>query len=76
MQVRPHRVQRIEGHHRASQVQGLQELGEMAGLVVLHIDFEVIQQAPAMLGGAQEVHPGTVTAAGPARGLAVHSHGP
>jgi hypothetical protein len=36
----------VGGHHGAGQVQGLQERGEMAGLVVPVIDLEVIQQAP------------------------------
>ena len=76
VQVRPHRVQGVEGHHGAGQVQGFQELGEVAGLVVLDVDLEVVQQAPAVLGDAEEVHPGAVGAAGPAGGLAVHGHGP
>ena len=76
VQVRPHRVQGVEGHHGAGQVQGFQELGEMAGLVVLDVDLEVVQEAPAVLGDAEEVDPGAVGAAGPAGGLAVHGHGP
>ena len=66
----------IEGHHGAIQVHRSQQLGEMAGLVVLDIDLEVIQQAPAVLGDAEQVDPGAVGAAGPAAGLAVHGHRP
>ena len=76
VQVRPHRVEGVEGHHGAVQVQGFQELGEVAGLVVLDIDLEVIQEVPAVLGDAEQVDPGAVGAAGPAGGLAVHGHGP
>jgi hypothetical protein len=76
VQVRPHRVQGIESHHGTGQVQGGQELSEMAGLVVLHIDLQVVQKAPALLRDAEQVHPGAVAAAGPAGGLAVHGHGP
>ncbi len=50
-QVRPHRMEGIGGDHRAVQVQGPQELGEVAGLVVLHADLEVIQEGSAVLGG-------------------------
>ena len=32
----------------------------MAGLVVLDIDLEVIQQVPAVLGDAEEMDPGAV----------------
>ena len=76
VQVRPHRMQGIEGHHGAGQVQGFQELGEVAGLVVLDVDLEVIQEVPAVLGDAEQVDPGAVGAAGAAGGLAVHRHGP
>ena len=76
VQVRPHRVEGVEGHHGTVQVQGFQELGEVAGLVVLDVDLEVIQQVPAVLGDAEEVDPGAVGAAGAAGGLAVHGHGP
>ena len=76
VQVRPHRVQGVEGHHGAVQVQGLQELGEVAGLVVLDVDLEVIQQVPAVFGDAEEVDPGAVSAAGAAAGLPVHGHCP
>jgi hypothetical protein len=76
VQVRPHRVESIEGHHGTGQVQRSQQLGEMAGLVVLDIDLDVIQQPPAMLGDAKEMDPGAVRAAGSAGGLAVHGHRP
>ena len=48
----------------------------MAGLVVLDIDLDVIQQVPAVFGDAEEMNPGAVGAAGAAGGLAVHGHGP
>jgi len=64
------------GHHGAVQVQRSQQLGEMAGLVVLSADLEVIQQVPAVLGGTQEVNPAAVGAAGPASGLAIRGHRP
>jgi hypothetical protein len=76
VQVRPHGVESVGGHHGAGQVQRFQELGEVAGLVVLEADLEVVQQPPAVLGGAEQVHPGAVGAAGPAGGLAVHGNGP
>jgi hypothetical protein len=76
VQVRPHRLQRIESHHGTGQVQGGQELSEMAGLVVLHIDLQVVQKAPDVLGDAEEVHPGAVAAAAPAGSLAIDRHGP
>ena len=69
-------MQGIEGHHGTVQVQGFQERGEVAGLVVLDVHLEVIQQPAAVLGGAEEVDPGAVGAAGPAGGLAIHGHGP
>ena len=69
-------VQGIGGHHGAGQVRQFQELGEMAGLVVLDADLEVVQQVPAVLRGAEEMDPGAVGAAGPAAGLAVHRHRP
>ena len=69
-------MQGIEGHHGPGQVQGFQERGEVAGLVVLDVDLEVVQEAAAMLGDAEKVHPGAVGAAGSAGGLAVHGHGP
>jgi|HubBroStandDraft_1064217.scaffolds.fasta_scaffold318151_2 hypothetical protein len=37
----------------------------VAVLVVLDADLEVVQQAPAVLGDAEQVHPGAVGAAGP-----------
>jgi hypothetical protein len=74
--VRPHSVQRVEGHHGPGQVQRFQQLGEMAGLVVLDADLEVVQQVPAVLGGAEEMNPGAIGAAGSAAGLAVHGHRP
>ncbi len=48
----------------------------MAGLVVLDIDLEVIQQVPAVSGDAEEVDPGAVGAAGPAGGLRARSAWP
>ena len=42
----------------------------MAGLVVIDVDLKVTQQAPAMLGDAEEAAPGAVSAAGSAAGLA------
>jgi hypothetical protein len=51
-------------------------LGEIAGLVVLDADLEVVQQVAAVFGDAEQVHLGAVGAAGPAGGLAVHGHGP
>jgi hypothetical protein len=48
----------------------------VAGLVVLDVDLEVIQQVAAVLGDAEEMDPGAVRAAGAAGGLAVHGHGP
>jgi len=64
----------IEGHHGAGQVQRPEELGEVAGLVVLDIDLDVVQQPPAVLGGAEQMDPGAISAAGPAGRLAVHGH--
>ena len=74
VQVGPHGVEGIGGHHGAGQVQRFQELGEVAGLVVLDADFEMIQEVAAVFGGAQQVDPGAVAAAGSAGGLAVHRH--
>ena len=76
VQVCPHGMESIEGHHRAGQVRWSQQFGEVAGLVVLDIDLEVVQQAPAVLGDAEQVDPGAVGAAGPAGGLAIHGHRP
>jgi hypothetical protein len=50
------------------------ELGEVAGLVVLGADFDVIQEVPAVLGDAEEVDPGAAGATGATGGLAVHGH--
>ena len=66
----------IGGHHGAIKVHRSQQFGDVAGLVVLDIDLEVVQQVPAVLGDAEQVNPGAVGAAGPAAGLAVHGHGP
>ena len=65
----------IEGHHGAGQVHRSQQFGEVAGLVVLDADLQVIQQAPAVLGGAEQVDPGAIGAASAAGGLSVHGHG-
>jgi hypothetical protein len=70
-QVRPHRVQSVEGHHGTGQVQGFQELGEVAGLVMLDVDRKVIQETAAV-----EMAPGAVGATGAAGGLPVHGHCP
>jgi len=76
VQVGPHGAEGIGGHHGAGQVQRFQELGEVAGLVVLDTDLEVVQQMPAVPGGAGQADPGAVGAAGPAGGLAVHGRSP
>ena len=76
VQVRPHGMESVGGHHRPVQVQRSQQLGEMAGLVVLDTNLKVIEQAPAVLGDAEQVNPGAVGAASPAAGLAVHGHRP
>ena len=75
-QVRSHGMQGIKGHHRAGQVQGFQERGEVAGLVVLDVHLEMVQQSPAVLGDAEEMDPGAVGAVGSPGGLAVHGHCP
>jgi hypothetical protein len=69
-------MQGVEGHHGASQVEGPEDPGEMAGLVVLDVDLKVVQKTAAVLGDAEKMHPGPVSAACPAGGLAVHGHGP
>jgi hypothetical protein len=69
-------MQGIEGHHGAVQVHRFQERGEVAGLVVLDVHLEVIQQPAAVLGDAEEVNPGAIGTAGSAAGLAVHGHSP
>ena len=48
----------------------------MAGLVVLGVDLDVVQQPPAVLGDTEQVNPGSVGTAGPPGGLAVHGYGP
>jgi hypothetical protein len=75
-QVRPRLVQGIEGHHGPGQVQRFQRGGEVAGLVVLDVDLQVIQERAAMLGRTEKLHPGAIGAAGPAGGLAIDGHGP
>jgi len=68
-------VEGVGGHHSAVQVHRFQQFGEMAGLVVLDVHLEVIQQPAAVLGDAekmtrvpsarrapQEVLPSTATA--------------
>src|ERR1019366_8100540 len=52
--------------HGPGQVQGVQELSEMAGLVVLDIHLEVIQQVAAVLGDTEKMDPGAVGAPGAA----------
>jgi len=76
VQVRPHRMQGVEGHHGAVQVQGFQQGSERAGLVVLDVHLEMVRQPPAVLGDAGQVAPGAVGAAGSAAGLAIHRHCP
>jgi len=76
VRVRPHRMEGAGGDHGTGQVQGFQECGEVAGLIVLDVGLEVAQQAAAVLGDAGKMHPGAVSAAGSAGGLAVHGHGP
>src|SRR5450631_2509195 len=76
VQVRPNGMEGIEGHHGTIEVHRFQQLGEVAGLIVLNVHLQVIQQPAAVLGDAEEVDPGAVGAAGAAGGLAVHGHGP
>jgi len=76
VEVRPHGMEGIEGHHGTIQVRRSQQLGEVSGLVVLDADLEVVQQVPAVLGDAEEMDPGAIGAAGPAGGLAVHGDSP
>src|ERR1017187_4272998 len=64
VQVRPHRMQGIEGHHGAIEVQRLQKRSEMAGLVVLDVNLEMGQETAAMLSDAEQVNPGAISAAG------------
>ena len=49
---------------------------KMAGLVVLDADLEMVQQVPAVLGDAEKMDSGAVSAPGAAGGLAVHGHCP
>jgi hypothetical protein len=42
-------------HHGAVQLYRVQEFSEVAGLVVLDADLDVVQQVPAVLGDAEEV---------------------
>ena len=44
---------------------GVQQFGEVAGLVVLDVDLEMVQEAPAVFGDAEKMDPGAVGAAGP-----------
>jgi hypothetical protein len=64
-------VEGVERDGDGLQVHGLQQFGEVTGLVVLDVDFEVVQQVPAVLDHAQQVDPGAVGAAGSAGGLAI-----
>ena len=48
----------------------------MAGLVVLDAELEMVQQAAAVFGDAEQMDPGAVSPAGTAGGLAVHGHRP
>jgi hypothetical protein len=66
----------VEGHHGTVQVQRSQQSGEMAGLVVLDVDLEVVQEVAAVLGDAEKVDPGAIGAAGSTGRLAIHGHGP
>jgi hypothetical protein len=66
----------VEGHHCTVEVQRLQESGEMAGLVVLDVDLEVVQETPAVLSDAGKMDPGAIGAAGSPGRLAIHGHGP
>src|ERR1039458_7514904 len=76
VQVRPHRMEGVEGHHGTVQVHGFQEFGEVAGLVVLDVDLEMVQEAPAVLGDAEKMDPGAIGAAGSPGSLAIYRHGP
>ena len=48
----------------------------MAGLVVLDVDLEVVQEVAAVLGDAEKVDPGAIGAAGSTGRLAIDGHGP
>src|SRR5450755_110804 len=76
VQVGPDGVEGVEGDCQAGQVQAEEQVGEVAGLVVLDVHLDVIQQAAAVLDDAEQVHPCAVAAAGSSRGLAVHGHRP
>jgi hypothetical protein len=69
-------MESVERHHGTLQVQRSQESGEMAGLVVLDVDLEVVQEVAAVLSDAEKMDPGAIGAAGSAGGLAIHGHGP
>ena len=75
-QVRPDRMEGAGGHHGTVQVQGFQELGQMAGLVVLDADLQMVQQVPAVFGGTEKMDPGAVGAPRAAGDLVIHGHGP
>ena len=74
VQVGPHGVQRVEGDDRAGQVQRREQVGEVAGLVVLDVDFDLVEEPAGVLGHAEQVDPGAVRAASAAAGLAVQGH--
>jgi hypothetical protein len=79
LQVGAHRVECVERDHQTSQVQAvlqsLQQFGEVAGLVVFHVDLDLVEQAPAVRDDTEQVDPGAVSAAGAPGGLPVHRHG-
>src|SRR5262249_35786860 len=58
VQVRPHGMEGVGGYHGAGQVQRFQELGEVAGLVVLGVRLGVVQGVPAVSRGAEAGDPG------------------
>jgi hypothetical protein len=64
-------VQGVERHGHARQVHRVQQFGVVAGLVVLGVDREVVQQVPAVLDDAEQVDPGAVRAPGAAGGLPI-----
>jgi hypothetical protein len=66
-QAGPHGMEGVEGHHGAVQVHRFQQFGEVAGLVVPDANLEMIQEVPAVLGDAEQLHPGAVFACQPAR---------
>jgi hypothetical protein len=71
VQVRPHRVQRVEGHHHPGQVHLGQQLAQVVGLVALGVDGDLAEEVAVVAAGAEQVHPGAIGAARPAAGLAV-----